>query len=429
MGDCPGNYNLYCHICGKFTIPASRLFFSGTCAKRYEQYFGMSVIRNVKWAPSIVCRTCYNQLSEWENGTRIQLPFGIPMIWCDPGSPHNAANCYVCANPASKRNRLNRAAMIYKEVPSAQLPIPHSDNVPVPKRPSPEGIASSSGLDQFADQLSNDPTYILSGGDVQCNHIEITQLRMDTIIRRLKLSKRNALYLVGHLKAVNILAPDVKVVDYRDRSAQFFPFFTANDENTIAYCNNVPGIMATMNIDYNPDLWRLFIDASKTTLKAVLLYVDNTKNPVPIAMSTNTKETYASLKSILDLVRYNDHQWRICTDLKVTALLAGLQMGYVKNMCFLCTWDAHYKQNHYTKRDWKLRDEFTLNYHNVVNVPLVPTEKILLPPLHIKLGIVKNFIKCLAKNESPAFLYLKVLFNHLSIGKLKEGRKFKRNYN
>jgi len=56
-------------------------------------------------------------------------------------------------------------------------------------------------------------------------------------------------------------------------------------------------------------------------LKAVLLHNTNSKNSIPIALSTNTKEIYALLKKIIDLVQYNDHKSKICTDLKVVALL------------------------------------------------------------------------------------------------------------
>ncbi|XP_031637300.1 uncharacterized protein LOC116349837 [Contarinia nasturtii] len=49
-------------------------------------------------------------------------------------------------------------------------------------------------------------------------------------------------------------------------------------------------------------------------------------------------------------------------------------------------------------------------------------EKVLLPPLHIKLGIVKNFIKALVKrNNERAFQRLQQIFRRLSKAKIKEG--------
>ena len=39
------------------------------------------------------------------------------------------------------------------------------------------------------------------------------------------------------------------------------------------------------------------------------------------------------------------------------------------------------------------REELTPGMYNVIREPLVSREKVLLPPLHIKLGLVKQFVK------------------------------------
>ena len=52
--------------------------------------------------------------------------------------------------------------------------------------------------------------------------------------------------------------------------------------------------------------------------------------------------------------------------------------------------------------------------------PLVDMNKVLLPPLHIKLGLMKNFVKALHKNGA-AFQHLSTVFPGLSPAKLKEG--------
>jgi hypothetical protein len=51
---------------------------------------------------------------------------------------------------------------------------------------------------------------------------------------------------------------------------------------------------------------------------------------------------------------------------------------------------------------------------------LVDPKKILLPPLHIKLGIIKQFVKALPKTGN-SFKYLCKKFPHLLEAKLKEG--------
>ncbi|GBL80271.1 hypothetical protein AVEN_92203-1 [Araneus ventricosus] len=51
------------------------------------------------------------------------------------------------------------------------------------------------------------------------------------------------------------------------------------------------------------------------------------------------KETYETLKHMLSSIEYSKHSWHICADLKVIAVLVGLQAGYTKLFCFLCQWD------------------------------------------------------------------------------------------
>ena len=57
---------------------------------------------------------------------------------------------------------------------------------------------------------------------------------------------------------------------------------------------------------------------------------------------------------------------------------------------------------------------------NVENQPLVEPSKILLPSMHLKLGLVKNFVKVMNQEET-AFTYLWEKFATLSEAKLKEG--------
>ena len=56
--------------------------------------------------------------------------------------------------------------------------------------------------------------------------------------------------------------------------------------------------------------------------------------------------------------------------------------------------------------------------NNIINEPLVEREKIIFPPLHIKLGLMKQFVKALDKNGS-CFLYLAENMPQLSIEKIK----------
>ncbi|UYV65854.1 hypothetical protein LAZ67_3005714 [Cordylochernes scorpioides] len=59
-------------------------------------------------------------------------------------------------------------------------------------------------------------------------------------------------------------------------------------------------------------------------------------------------------------------------------------------------------------------------YKNIANLPLIDSENIYLPPLHIKLGLMKNFVKAMDRNDS-GFAYLKQKISSISEAKIKEG--------
>ena len=55
----------------------------------------------------------------------------------------------------------------------------------------------------------------------------------------------------------------------RDREKDLIQFFFI--EIDLNYCNDIDGLMVAVSITHDPDEWRLFIDSSKASLKAVLL--------------------------------------------------------------------------------------------------------------------------------------------------------------
>ncbi|XP_050822620.1 uncharacterized protein LOC127057686 [Gopherus flavomarginatus] len=205
---------------------------------------------------------------------------------------------------------------------------------------------------------------------------------------------------------------------FRDRQKDLVPFFLM--EGDLVACNNIDGVMAALNTVPDPDEWRLFVDSSKTSLKAVLLHNGNVLPSIPVGHAVHMKETYDNMKQLLRCINYDQHQWQLCGDLKVVALLLGLQTGYTKYCCFLCEWDSRARDSHYIKKDWPLRQSLEPGRKSVQHPPLVKSRKILLPPLHIKLGLMKNFVKAIDKTQA-AFKYLHGKFPRLSEAKIKEG--------
>ena len=197
------------------------------------------------------------------------------------------------------------------------------------------------------------------------------------------------------------------------------PYFTR--ENDIVYCNDVAGLLPQFGVhQYDLQDWRLFIDSSKRSLKCVLLHNGNLHGSVPLGHSTILKEKYEKIKFVLEKISYRQHQRIICVDLKMVGFLLGLQGGYTKFPCFLCLWDSRARTENWIKRDLPLCSELIPGSLNVLAPPLVERSKIVLTPLHIMLGIMKQFVKAPEK-DSDCFKYICMQFPSLTIEKLKAG--------
>jgi len=126
------------------------------------------------------------------------------------------------------------------------------------------------------------------------------------------------------------------------------------------------------------------------------------------------------MKLLLGKIKHDEFKWKLFGDLKVVALLLGMQLGYTKYCCLLCKWDSRDNKNHYVNKLWPKRASLTTGEINVVSPPLVLPEKFYLLPLHIKLGFMKNFVKCIDKT-SRGFEYVRNKFPNVSDAKIKEG--------
>ncbi|GBL77792.1 hypothetical protein AVEN_152993-1 [Araneus ventricosus] len=95
-------------------------------------------------------------------------------------------------------------------------------------------------------------------------------------------------------------------------------------------------------------------------------------------------------------IEYRKHSWHIRADLKVIAVLVGLQAGYTKFFFAFCSsGTVGTEKKHYIKKVWPKRQFLIPGVKNEKNETLFASEKILLSPLHIKLGLMKNFVKAM----------------------------------
>ena len=232
------------------------------------------------------------------------------------------------------------------------------------------------------------------------------------------LSKQQSELLASRLKQWNLVQEDVRITSFRNRNKDLAFFF--DTENKLCYCTNIPGLFTSFGLPQNPSDWRLFIDSSKRSLKGVLLRNGNKYPSILIAHSVYLKESYDNMELLLEAIKYSEYQWILCGDLKVIGLLMGMQAGFTKYCCFLCLWDSWAVSQHYKQKDWGSRNTFVPGNHSLKENPLVDMNKVLLPPFHIKLSLMKNFVKALHKNGT-AFQHLSTVFPGLSAIKLKEG--------
>ena len=72
------------------------------------------------------------------------------------------------------------------------------------------------------------------------------------------------------------------------------------------------------------------------------------------------------------------------------------------------------------KKDWPEREDLAVGDKNIINEPLVNRDRIVLPPLHLKLSLMIQFVKALDK-DGDCVNYIAKTFPGLSMEKLKAG--------
>jgi hypothetical protein len=206
----------------------------------------------------------------------------------------------------------------------------------------------------------------------------ISQPELDDLVCDLSLSKEKSELLGSRLKDWNLHQSGATVSHFRNRHCKLAAYYAV--EHCVCFCHDVTGLMKELDNRYVAEEWRLFIDSSSSSLKAALLNNGNQKPPILIAHAVVMKETYETMNTLLMLIKYSEHNWNICGDLKVVALLLGMQTGHTKHMCFLCLWNSRDDKNHYIVKNWPFRNLLAVGQLNIQHVPLVD-HKIFLPPL------------------------------------------------
>ena len=283
----------------------------------------------------------------------------------------------------------NRSTWIYPTSTSAIRPV-RSSYDPFLSLPS-TSKESSDELDEVSCTSSDE--------FIPENYFEprpFNQNELNDLIRDPGLSKTSSEIIVSRLKERNLVTKETKVLYYRTREKYLLHFFAEDDE--FVYWTDITGLMTAMGLQrYNSYEW--------------------------IAHSTKVKEEYPTKALVMNKIKYDEHKWVICVGLKMVNFLLEQQGGYTKYPCFICLWDSRAKSEHWTRKDWPRREALVPGSMNVINTPLVREivrDRIMLPLLYIKLGLMKQYLKALNK-DGECFEYISKKFPNLSSEKLKAG--------
>jgi hypothetical protein len=412
-------------VCGEFFAKKAKKHSLNNCRRAkeaYQAYFGMPVGDQDKhWAPHVICDYCRRTLEAWFRGEKRVMPFAIPRVWRVPSN--HLSDCYFCmVDPTKRRKGKNAAPIDYPDIPSSCAPVPHNAmDLPVPQPPLIEELCSQ-GEDSVSESVEEQ-----SQSSSACRKRRVSVERcpyypnqedINDLIKDMALTKSNAELLISRLKQWDLLDDSVLITSQRKRHCGFSVFFTLADG--LCFCHDIQGLFDAMDIPCNIPDWRLFIDSSCKSLKAVLLHNTNRWPSIPLAHSVQMKEDYQNVKLLLSALKYNQYGWEVIGDFKMVAFLMGMQGGFTKFPCYLCLWDSRNTDLHYKQRNWPLRSDYVVGTHNVKQEALVESKKVLMPPLHIKLGLIKQFVTKL-NPEGNAFRHIQELFPKLSEAKLKAG--------
>ncbi|CAH2088307.1 unnamed protein product [Euphydryas editha] len=116
------------------------------------------------------------------------MPFGQPIIWREPKD--HVSDCYFCLTDVKGFSKKSKHTVNYTEVSSLTKPMPHSEDIPVPKPPSHvEGSSTISNSDDECEDFQVASTS-------KSPHL-ISQSKLNDLVRDLDLRKEKSELLVG----------------------------------------------------------------------------------------------------------------------------------------------------------------------------------------------------------------------------------------
>ena len=130
----------------------------------------------------------------------------------------------------------------------------------------------------------------------------LSQEYLNYLVRDFALSKekvellKNSIQQDANKKYSKRKIQTVCVIYFRRHSHDLASFCTV--QGPLCHCHDIHELFQALSQKYKPDEWRLFIHASKTSLKAVLLYKGIVKPHIPIGHCVHLRETYDNMNAL-----------------------------------------------------------------------------------------------------------------------------------
>ena len=173
-------------------------------------------------------------------------------------------------------NRKNKYSVEYTNVPSAIRPVAHGPGIPISEPPKDFTVLESLSSKDIEDESVHDLRHQQSCGASSSKQPKLfTQDELNDLSRDLNLSKESAQLLGSQLQDHNLLAPGTTFYWYHNRDEEFRKYFTWDEQHSLVYCNDVGKLVSASGMQYEATEWRLFLDSSVRSMKAVLLHIGN----------------------------------------------------------------------------------------------------------------------------------------------------------
>ena len=194
---CTNEPDKFCYICRELTIIKYWRNMTDRDRGLYFAYFGCKIgDEDKRWATNHCCCDCINDLNQWCSGKKLVC-------------------CYFWITDIKGHTQKTKKNIQYPNLPSAIRPVSHSYELPVPKPPSSVDCIHMERSDCDSDE-SLASEYVPED-TVPKPHL-IDQEDLSDLIRNLNLTKEKSEILSSRLQEWHLLAPEVKVAVYCNRS-------------------------------------------------------------------------------------------------------------------------------------------------------------------------------------------------------------------